>query len=273
MGKLLKILNSNLGIISIVVVVISYVIAVFIDPKNGFFAPLALWLYFVFLLYIAVEVYRNYLQHLTPFDKIKKALLDFDGWEKTEDLHWYYKSAPEYTIIPTDEDTWEVTGGENWVRASINPKAYVRPMQLKYHQTILQTLPCIYFDEMREFIPAPSFTIIPNATVIKDEWFYSICADDFDFLFLQFLLKKQKIDLIENGIPAPRINGVPVIIFSSNTEKRKFLNHLENVKINYSQSHYLTLHSEDPLVSNQDRIIIAYSFEVMEELKRFRKSQ
>jgi hypothetical protein len=61
---------------------------------------------------------------------------------------------PEFTVCPTEEELREVEAGDSWVRVCPNPQAFIRPMIAKYHQTILANVCCIYFDEMRELIPA-----------------------------------------------------------------------------------------------------------------------
>lgn len=191
-----------------------------------------------------------------PFDRLKVYLLDFDGWENIEENEWYYKEFPEFTIAPTADDTWEVEGGENWVRAAINPRAYVRPMVAKFHQTVLAKVICIYFDEMRCMIPKPTIT---GMEYRENRWFYSFCADNFDFLFLQFLLRKEKDDLIKNGILSGRIGNMPILIFASENEKDDFETHLESHPIAVESRHVFTGHNSDPRVTDHDRAIISYS--------------
>ena len=59
------------------------------------------------------------------------------------------------------------------------------PSKIHFHQTVLaEVFVCILYDEMRARTPAPRSTHVGYA---KDLWFFSLCADTFDFRFLQFL--------------------------------------------------------------------------------------
>ncbi|MGL5078536.1 MAG: cupin domain-containing protein, partial [Waterburya sp.] len=186
-------------------------------------------------------------------------LQDFDGWEETSENEWHYNQFPEFTVTTTDEEIWEVTGGENWVRAATNPKAFVIPMCIKYYQTVLKKVNCLYYDEMRFIIPAlePIITEeIPDA-----KWFYGICADSFDFYLLQFLTKRKSSDLLNNGITDRTGIKLPVIIFSSRLQKDNFINYL---KLNPSQINISNFQLPlDPIITDQDRKIIEYSKAVM----------
>ncbi len=109
----------------------------------------------------------------SPLDRIRTFLLHFDGWTKISETSWYYTDFPEFTVSETDEEVWEVDGGENWVRAAINPRAFVRPMKLSYHQTVLATITCIYYDEFRALAPAATAKFPRDG---EERWFFYIDA-------------------------------------------------------------------------------------------------
>ena len=105
-----------------------------------------------------------------------------------------FSQYPEFTISPTEEEAEPVRGGENWVRAATNPSAFVRPLRICFHQTVLAEIGCILYDEMRAITPAPQATLVNHA---KSLWFFSLCADTFEFLFLQFLTRRERGELLK----------------------------------------------------------------------------
>ena len=104
----------------------------------------------------------------TPLQRVWKYLQDRDGWTETSEDVWYYSQFPEFTISPTEEKAWPVQAGENWVRAAINPSAFIRPFRICFHQTVLTQIECIYYDEMRARTPAPQPTSVDFSKDLPD---------------------------------------------------------------------------------------------------------
>ena len=98
----------------------------------------------------------------TPFQRVQNYLLDRDGWTATSENVWYYSQFPEFTISPTEEEIRPVMAVENWVRAAMNPSAFVRAFRICFHQTVLAEVECIYYDEMRAITPAPRPTHVDS---------------------------------------------------------------------------------------------------------------
>ena len=203
----------------------------------------------------------------TPFERVQNYLLDWDGWTETSEDIWYYSRFPEFTISPTEEETRPVQGGENWVRAATNPSAFVRPFRICFHQTVLAEIPCIRYDEMREITPAPQATVVDHANHL---WFFSLCADTLEFLFLQFLTRAGSHELLQNGLSGGRGFGVPVILFRSGGEHQAFSEELECNPVTVEERHEAVFAQNDPLISAQDRKIIAFSNAVVERFSRWR---
>jgi hypothetical protein len=203
----------------------------------------------------------------TPLDRLKNYLLDFDGWEEINENNWYYKQFPEFTVCPTEEETWEVEAGENWVRSCPNPRAFVRPMVAKFHQTIIAKVCCIYFDEMRGLIPAAHTTFVNDS---DDQWFFSFSADELDFIFLQFFTRKNGCELLEQGLSGGRSARLPIIVFSSNTEKTDFIESLRESPIQILQQHQFTRRPSDPTISEQDCRIVTYCRAVIDRFRAWK---
>ena len=204
----------------------------------------------------------------TPFQRVRNYLLDRDEWTETSEYFWYFSQFPEFTISPTKEKAWPVSrAGENWVRAATNPSAFVRPFRICYHQTVLAEVVCILYDERRAITPAPQATLVNHA---KSLWFFSLCADTLEFLFLQFLTRRERDELLKNGLIDGRGRNVPVILFRSDEECQAFKQELERSPVTGEGRHDLIIGSNDPMINEQDRRIIAYNNAVQERLSKWR---
>ena len=203
----------------------------------------------------------------TPFQRAKTYLLDREGWTETSEDVWHYSQFPEFTISPTEEEARPVEGSENWVRAATNPSAFVRPFRICFHQTVLTEVQCILYDEMRERTPAPQTT---GVDFTKSLWFFSLCAETLDFLFLQFLTGVDRQELVQHGLSGGRSPNVPVIIFSSDDEREAFTEELKCNPVKIEGQQDTTFGPRDPMITEQDRKVIAYSKAVIERFSEWR---
>ena len=203
----------------------------------------------------------------TPFQRVQNYLLDRDSWIETSENIWFYSQCPEFTISPTEEEAWPVKAGENWVRAALNPSAFVRPFRICFHQTVLAEVVCILYDEMRARTPAPRST---HVDYTKDLWFFSLCADTLEFRFLQFLTGTERDQLLQDGLSGGRSPNVPVILFRSDEERQAFKEELERNPVTVEGRHDTVFAQNDPMISEQDRKIIAFSNAVIERFSEWK---
>ena len=206
--------------------------------------------------------------NLTPFQRVQNYLLDWDGWTRTVEYNWYYSQIPEFTISPTEEETQPVLAGDNWVRAALDPSASVRPFRICFHQTILAEVVCIFYDGAQVITPAPQPTHFVYA---EDLRFYSLSADTLDFLFLQFLTRTKEEQLLKDGLSGGRKPNAPVILFRSGEEHQSFKEELEHNPVTVEARHYVvSFIQNDPMITEQDRKIIAFSNAVIERFREWR---
>ena len=99
---------------------------------------------------------------------------------------------------------------------------------------MLAEVVCILYDEMRAITPAPRSTHVGYA---KDLWFFSLCADTFDFRFLQFLTGAERDQLLQDGLSGGRSPNVPVILFRSDEERQAFKEDLERNPVTAERQH------------------------------------
>ena len=260
--------QNHTAVFSIIIVSLIGFTGFFIDTNNSWYHWS--WLAQVILIfsYIALEIIRYKKNSLTVKERFKRYLLDYKNWEETEENTWHYKPDPDFMVLPTPDKSWEVLGGENWVRAAINPKSWVRPMQLMYRNTVVFKCTCIYFDEMRQIIPAPKVTgmIGPG-----DKWYYSLCTDYFDAHLLPLLTHRSIEEIISDGQFSSRGSKVPVIIFSSETEKSRFEIFLTQKPVEGYETNQCMPLTKDPIVKDVDKQIIAYSRVILKRLEEFRE--
>ena len=203
----------------------------------------------------------------TPFQRVQKYLLERDGWIETAEYTWYHSQFPEFTVSPTEEEETPVHSGENWVRSATNPSAFVCPLRICFHQTVLARVECILYDEMRAITPAPRPKRVNSA---ENLCFFSLCADTLDFVFLQFLTGRTKDELLQDGLSDGRSSKVPVIFFFSGKEEQAFIKELERNPVTVERRHDHIFVQNDPTISKQDRKINAFSRAVIERLSEWR---
>ena len=203
----------------------------------------------------------------TPFQRVQNYLLDKDRWIETSENTWFYSQCPEFTISPTEEEAWPVEAGENWVRAAANPSAFVRPFRICFHQTVLAKVECIRYGEMRAITPAPRLTLVDYA---EDLWFFSLCAATLEFRFLQFLTGTERDQLLQDGLRDGKGLNVPVILFRSDEECQAFKEELERNPVTVEGRHDTVFGQNDPMISERDRKIIAFSNAAIERFGEWR---
>lgn len=200
----------------------------------------------------------------TPFQRFQRYLSDRDSWVETSEHVWFHSQCPEFTISPMAEAR-AVQAGESWVRAAMNPSAFVLPFKVCFHQTVLARLECILYDEMRAITPLPSTHVCRN-----DRWFFSLCAGTLEFQFLQFLTGRKREQLLRDGLSDRSGLSVPVILFRSDVERQAFIEELIGNPVTVEELHHGIFLQDDPLISEQDREIIAFSNAVIERFAEWR---
>ena len=203
----------------------------------------------------------------TPFQRLQEYLLDKDSWVEMSEHVWYHSQWPEFTISPTEEEAWPVQAGESWVRAATNPSAFVRPLRICFHQTTLATVECVLFDEMRARTPVPT----PHVVCRNDRWFYALWDGTPEFRLLQFLTGRKREQLLRDGLSDGRGRSVPVILFRSDAERQTFIEDLKREPVTVEERHDGIFWQDDPMISKQDRAIVAFSNAVIERFREWRR--
>lgn len=152
--------DSHLSLTKAVFFILFGVAAVFIDtdrPLNFF-----LWASFSILALslLALEIYQHRLDKASPLAKLKKYLLDFYGWRKTE-ANDYYISDPDFTISPLEDEAPLLAYQDEWTRGEIGShyevgnSAYY--MGVFKDGLLLHKIPIVVFDGGKKIIVSPSW--------------------------------------------------------------------------------------------------------------------
>lgn len=91
----------------------------------------------------------------TPLEKFRYYLSTPSNWDATqgEDMGYFYKNAPEYTIFSERDDTRD--GYKYYLFGQVNHTPSWWLITLKYHQTAIEQFQGISLDGGRSFVVAP----------------------------------------------------------------------------------------------------------------------
>lgn len=209
--------------------------------------------------------------HIPMEEQFKEKLLRFSDWvEVKQESYFYYDPDPNFVVCRTDDEPWEVSGGEQWVRAATNPNAFVCRMHLLWNQTLISEIHCIYFDEFRHLTPAP---IVTGMISFLSRWYFSLCADDLEFHLLPLFERRTKDEIVRTGQLSSGRKNMPVAIFGSWVEKEKFSEFLLGEPITDEELSSFEYKTFESTVSDTDKKIIIYSRAVLQRLENFRRSR
>ena len=155
-----------------------------------------------------------------PIDKFRHYLQNPDDWEQIQDndMGFYYKYAPEYTLISENDDR---NGYEYYMFGQIDSSPSWWLITLRYHQTAIGQYLGISLDGGRGFAVAPcrAYDLIDFG--ISSVGFY--LRDDLHYRVLHFCHKKETVEELSyvNYFKA-------VLIFSSKIEYRQFLSYVKH---------------------------------------------
>lgn len=155
-----------------------------------------------------------------PIEKFGHYLQNPDDWEQIQDHDsgFYYKYAPEYTLISEKDDR---NGYEYYMFGQIDSRPSWWSITLKYHQTAIGQYLGISLDGGRGFAVAPyrAYDLLDYG--ISNVAFYQ--RDDLSYRTLRFYHKRETVEELSyiNHFRA-------VLIFASRAEYRQFVDYIKN---------------------------------------------
>jgi hypothetical protein len=197
-------------------------VALFIDKERPWFH----WTwasYSTFTILLLLLEYRdNQEKQISPSDKIKKCLANFNAWKSSgaDNFEDYYDAAPEFTIRTNDKDNHldfkqEWTRGEIGAHYATGNGAYYR--EIYFHGTLLHQIHVVIFDGGKKTIVAPRWEAVGYGRM------YYYLQDSIEYAYQQFLVKQRGKDH-SKIICRPGATGTfDIPVFTNDEELQRFI--------------------------------------------------
>lgn len=184
-------LESYSSLLKAVLFILFGVVAVFIDVEQSL--THWTWPVFVFLAagLVGLEIYHHRQDKESPLSKMRKNLLDVEGWGKSGSSD-YYVANPEFTLSPVDEDMPHLDYRQEWTRGEIgyhreigNNAYYVGACK---SGLLLKKIHIVVFDGGKKIAVAPDWVAIGEGR------FYFYLKDSVDYAYQQYLAHERGKD-------------------------------------------------------------------------------
>ena len=155
-----------------------------------------------------------------PIEKFSHFLQNFDAWERLydNDSGFYYKYAPEYTLVSEIDNR---DGYEYYLFGQVDSRPSWWLITLKYHQTAIGQYLGLSLDGGRAFVVAPHRMHDLLNFGISSVGYY--LRNDLSYRVLQFCHKKETVE------ERSYINHFhAILIFASKIEYLNFLDYVKN---------------------------------------------
>ncbi|MCK5374575.1 MAG: hypothetical protein KAJ40_04770 [Alphaproteobacteria bacterium] len=220
MKKIKSFFLTHLTILKILIITITGIIAFFVAKDN----PWNHWSWMTYgsflIFYLIAECIQYKQSLLSPLDKVKKYLLNFDGWEETEENNWHYKEYPEFTMKTNNEDnnldfTQEWTRGEIGCRYNCGNSAYY--VEFYHYQTLLKQIHIVQFDGGKKTIVAPDWEFLNGGRI------YFYFEDSMEYVYQKYITEMYKKDYSKELRNNISFNNFSIPIFKNEQNKNNFI--------------------------------------------------
>lgn len=180
---------------------------------------------------------------LNPMQRMQLYLPDIDSWQWDGIDSAYHKQYPEFTIQEGESKDRIISNW--WSDWPKQEPLQEYDLQLKYHQTVLKSLPMIHCDRELITFPSPSvkFISFDGTSIFKDGHntygLYHYVKHTLEYAALRHRFKVEPVKL-QSQSKAP-LGFLPFIQFESESQKEAFVEHLQ---LNMGQ--FFELHSGWP---------------------------
>jgi len=166
---------------------------------------------------------------MSPLEKVKIYLLDYDGWKWDGVDFAYYKYFPEFTIQigPSSERSGKSVWWDRWpVDEPLTESTY----EIKYHNTQLAKLRVIHCHREGISFPYPDVGYVQtdNAAHVDATNTYSLfyyVKDTLGYSLLHHLFRGNLTNI--QSCTKPPIKRLPLLIFENDEEKDSFMGNLK----------------------------------------------
>jgi hypothetical protein len=227
-----KTLDEYMFFIKALIITFMALVAFFIDKNNSLFH----WTWVVYFsltcALLTIEYYDNQTKLITPIEKIKEYLADYNGWKSSggDNYEDYYDAAPELTIR-TNQDDNHLDFDQEWTRGEIGShyttgnSSYYR--EIYFHNTLLHQVHIVVFDGGKKTIVAPDWQSIGKGRI------YFYLKDSIEFIYQNFVSNKYKTDHSKGIKRSQDSRSFDIPIFKNQQELGNFIsfcgNHLDQM--------------------------------------------
>ncbi|WP_284893768.1 hypothetical protein [Cobetia amphilecti] len=186
-----ELMKSYSSLLKAVLFVLFGVIAVFIDIDQSI--THWTWPVFIFLAValIGLEAYHHRQDKVSPLVKIKKYLLDVDGWGKSGSSNYYIANV-EFIISPIEEEVPHLDYRQEWTRGEIGYHSetgnHAYQMGAFKSGLLLKKIHIVIFDGGKKIAVAPDWVAIGKGR------FYFYTKNSVDYAYQQYLTHERGID-------------------------------------------------------------------------------
>lgn len=203
------------------------IIAFFVDKENNLFHWS--WIIYIGLLifYLFIEYIDNQIKNMTPIERVKYYLSDFDNWKRNDDVS-YYEPSPEFTIRVCNDESNFLAYTQEWTRGEIgyhydngNCAYYV---YIYYYETCLKKIHIVTFDGGQKTIVAPDWEPIDGGRI------YFYVNESIEYTYQKYLTNLYGNDFSQNLRKSVNNGGgeFSIPVFESENDKQKFLKQYKN---------------------------------------------
>lgn len=186
-----ELMKSYSSLLKAVLFVLFGVIAVFIDVEQS--VTHWTWPVFIFLAagLIGLETYHHRQGKASPLLKLRKNLLDVEGWEKSGSSD-YYVASPELTLSPIEEEGPHLDYRQEWTRGEIGYHSETGndAYQVGAFKSglLLKKIHIVIFDGGKKIAVAPDWVAIGKGR------FYFYLKNSVDYAYQHYLSNERGKD-------------------------------------------------------------------------------
>ncbi|VAW06899.1 hypothetical protein MNBD_ALPHA01-1899 [hydrothermal vent metagenome] len=220
--RLSKLLNNNMLFVKALIIASMAVVVMFVDKDNSWCHWTRIAYFSLTVILLLIAVFENRANKLSPLDKVKKYLLDFEEWVQTstDDYTDYYESAPEFIVRTNDEDN-NLDFDQEWTRGEIGAHyknsngAYYR--EICYHGTLLKQIHIVFFDGGKKTVVSPNWESICQGRI------YYYLKDSIEYAYQNYLILQHgtdySIDIRKSGVGG----NFDIPVFKDEQELERFM--------------------------------------------------
>lgn len=195
------------------------VLAPFVSLENA----LSHWTWIAFgslaAIIAVLEIIQYRQQSMTPEQRVKQYLLDFEGWQEREGIQ-HYTADPRYTLRVNDTDE-SLDFRQEWTRGEIgrhnehgNSAYYIGVF---FGATLLRNIHIVLFDGGKKLAVAPAWEPIGNGRI------YYYVADSIEYAYHQFLAHQRGVDDARGLRALDETGEFDIPVFANADDLHRFL--------------------------------------------------